>query len=364
MNNKYIFSSLLSGFLGTACVHNALPHQMFSDQLNKDYLRDMHEYPIKMGESGEETNVAAGKCNNFNYRFKKTDQGRAYGEADPFFIMQHHTVGNFPSTRATFLGKQPVSAHYVIDKDGKIYCFVDDLYRAYHAGLGSLSENSRLNPYPLLAYDVLKNDMNSWSMGIENVNTGNEPYTKEQLQSNVLLCQHMVDTYPTINPKLMLGHSDWSPGRKIDPNPYFPWDKLANAQDESCFSALDIHTNFGIFPRKRDLVTHPDPTIVVGYKAKGAKLSEDEQAYIAKLREYGYDIPEKELATYGPAIKNAILAFKLHHAGSDILANDSTREAWDEVYDDHKKIQDWNLLYQLNQNDVTYLDDLLDQFTK
>ncbi|MBX9890551.1 MAG: N-acetylmuramoyl-L-alanine amidase [Amoebophilaceae bacterium] len=361
--NKYIFSSLLAGCLGTACAHNAVSHQLFPDQVNKDYLRDMAKYPIEMGESGEETNVAPGVCNNFNFRFKKTDQGRAYGEAQPIFIMQHHTVGNFPSTRAIFLSKMPpLSAHYVNDKDGTVYYFVDGKYRAYHGGIGSLSENSKLNPD--LPYDVLKNDINSWSIGIENVNSGNEPYTPQQILANAAICQGIVDTYPTVNAKLMVGHSDWSPGRKIDPNPYFPWDKLANAQDEPCFNELDIHTNFGIFPRKRDLVIHPNPAIVVGYKEKGAKLSEEEQAYVAKLHEYGYDIPEEELAVYGPTIKNAILSFKLHHAGQDILDDPALCAAWDAIYDDHKKIQDGNLLYQLNQNDVIYLDDLLDQFAK
>lgn len=82
--------------------------------------------PLKAGENGELSNLETGKCNNFNYRFKKTgpkEKDRLYGEADPIYIMQHHTVRSFQGTAGMFTkeGGPPVSAHYVIDKDGAIY---------------------------------------------------------------------------------------------------------------------------------------------------------------------------------------------------------------------------------------------------
>lgn len=134
----------------------------------------------------------------------------------------------------------------------------------YHARSGSLAEGSKLNPYS----KVPKNDMNSWSIGIENVNNGNEHYTEKQIRSNVALCAELSHQHKTINPKLMLGHSDWSPGRKIDPNPYFPWAQFANAQDEPSFNALNIDINFGIYPRKKDLILSLNPNIVVSFKTK------------------------------------------------------------------------------------------------
>ena len=54
----------------------------------------------------------------------------------PTHIVIHITgTDNFESVKNTFL--QSVSAHYVIDKQGKIYQFVKDRYRAWHAGIPS-----------------------------------------------------------------------------------------------------------------------------------------------------------------------------------------------------------------------------------
>jgi len=357
---KQITAGILLGSLSVACGKHAARQGMFQDSFDITYLRNMSDYPLKKGESGEDTNTQEGKCNNFNFRFAKIGQEfekRAYGKALPIYVMQHHTVDNLPRTISTFLKiTSPVSAHYVIDKDGKIYWLVGDTYRAYHAGLGSLSEGSKLNPG--LAYGVLKNDMNSWSIGIENVNNGNEPYTEEQNKANIELCDYLVTQYPTLNPKLMLGHSDWAPGRKIDPNPYFPWDKFANAQDEPSWQQLEIRHNFGIFPRKKDLIIEQNPDIVVHYRESGAKLSETEQELVEKLRSYGYDISETK--TYNDSVKRAILSFQLHHAGQDILGNDTLRKAWENVYAQ----KDAPVLYSFTTNHEKYLDDLLDQCSK
>ena len=144
------------------------------------YLRDTKKYPIGLRESGEDVNPEPGKCNNFNNRFKKTGPNKAdkqYGEAFPIYIMQHHTVGNFQNTAAIFSKNDSyVSSHYVIDTNGKVYRFVGDVYRAYHAGRGSFAERSCLSS---LSNCELQNEMNSWSFGIENVNSGNEPYPLE-----------------------------------------------------------------------------------------------------------------------------------------------------------------------------------------
>ena len=48
-----------------------------------------------------------------------------------------------------------------------------------------------------------KNFTNSWSIGIKNINSGNEEYTFEQIK--VLLCDFLCDKYPSIKPDLMLG---------------------------------------------------------------------------------------------------------------------------------------------------------------
>ncbi|WP_419241831.1 N-acetylmuramoyl-L-alanine amidase [Cardinium endosymbiont of Nabis limbatus] len=271
---QFTFNLFLLNLLGIACSGRVSYQPMLKNIIKNDYLRDMDRYPIKYGESGETTNREIGKCNNFNYRFKKTGpdgKGRLYGEAYPIYLMQHHTVADFNRTVDIFTQeKYTVSAHYVIDTNGSIYRFVADPYRAYHAGIGSLAESSKLSS-ALVSYSELQNDMNSWSIGIENVNNGNQPYTEAQIKSNVELSTMLTQQHRNIDAKLMLGHSDWAPSRKIDLNPYFFWDKLANAQDEPSFNELNINKNFGVYPRKKDLSISPNPDIVVSYKAKDSR---------------------------------------------------------------------------------------------
>ena len=66
-----------------------------------------------------------------------------------------------------------MSAHYVINKEGVILNIVPDKFRAWHAGVGDLVYPSLLNNL----YENIKNDMNSYSIGIEIVNSGFEEYS-------------------------------------------------------------------------------------------------------------------------------------------------------------------------------------------
>ncbi len=77
----------------------------------------------------------------------------------------------------------------------------------------NLKENSMLNPH--IVSSILDNDMNSWSIGIEHVASGTEPFTNQQIDASIGLVKTLVSKYG-INPKLIIGHSDWAPGRKID----------------------------------------------------------------------------------------------------------------------------------------------------
>ena len=146
----------------------------FSPCFDTTYLRDMSQYPVQMNKSGLNFNPEPGKCNAFSYRYKLIDGKRHYNEAYPVYIVQHHTVVNFSQTADIFL-KGSASAHYVIDKNGKIYQFVADKFRACNAGVGSLAGDSKLI---FGLYSEMVNNMNSWSIGIENVNNGNEPYSR------------------------------------------------------------------------------------------------------------------------------------------------------------------------------------------
>jgi len=116
-----------------------------------------------------------------------------------------------------------VSAHYVIDRKGKLLQLVEDQKRAWHAGK---------------AYWAGQTDINSASIGVEIVNPGHEfgyeAFKPAQIKTLVKLCQRLVIKY-NIPPSRILGHSDIAPGRKLDPGHLFPWADLA---------ALDI----GLWP--------------------------------------------------------------------------------------------------------------------
>jgi N-acetylmuramoyl-L-alanine amidase len=107
--------------------------------------------------------------------------------------------------------ERKVSCHYLIDKSGDIFNLVDLDKRAWHAG-ESMWGN----------YD----DINSRSVGIEIVNSGEiikENYTSKQLVSLSHLLIKLLKDY---NIKNILGHSDIAPTRKIDPGVHFPWQKI------------------------------------------------------------------------------------------------------------------------------------------
>ena len=120
--------------------------------------------------------------------------------------MQFHKVINW------FLDERSrVSCHFLIDTSGKIYNLVDISKRAWHAGK-SFWNNCV--------------DINSNSIGIELHNAGNEDFTSHQLESLVKLVKKLMRDN-AIQSWDILGHSDVSIGRKIDPGVKFPWQHLA-----------------------------------------------------------------------------------------------------------------------------------------
>ncbi len=110
-----------------------------------------------------------------------------------------------------------VSAHYLVEEDGRIFQLVQDSDRAWHAGVGAWHKS---------------NNINDISIGIEVVNPGHEfgyrPFPDKQITALTALSQWLVTRY-FIPAERVLGHSDIAPGRKMDPGELFPWDKLSAA---------------------------------------------------------------------------------------------------------------------------------------
>ncbi len=111
--------------------------------------------------------------------------------------------------------KTQVSAHYLIDYDGMIYSLVPMEMNAWHAGRSFWRGTENIN----------RN-----SIGIELQNKGHshgmEDFTNAQIDSLVELLLE-IKSFCYFNPLNLVGHSDVSPGRKLDPGPRFDWRLLA-----------------------------------------------------------------------------------------------------------------------------------------
>ncbi len=136
---------------------------------------------------------------------------RSEGTDIEFIILHYTAMSTEKSLERLCDPVHEVSCHYLIDPSGICYQLVDDRKRAWHAG------KSYWRGYV---------DLNSRSLGIELVNSGNENYPEAQMISLIRLLKYLIDSFK-LNPKNVLGHSDIAPSRKLDPGKWFNWKKLA-----------------------------------------------------------------------------------------------------------------------------------------
>jgi N-acetylmuramoyl-L-alanine amidase len=108
-----------------------------------------------------------------------------------------------------------VSAHYVVEEDGRVFRLVPEARRAWHAGISHWRGLSGLN---------------ARSIGIEVVNPGHEhgyrPFAALQMAALCDLCLGVLARHP-IPAWNVVGHSDVAPDRKEDPGEFFDWKGLA-----------------------------------------------------------------------------------------------------------------------------------------
>lgn len=169
----------------------------------------------------------------------------SFKEGLPDTIVIHYTAGGSAVSAIHTFTKSNIkaSAHVVVDFDGTLTQHVPFNTIAWHAGKSAYEDRVGLNNY---------------SIGIEIVNAGrleksgseyvswfgktypenevieavhrNERnptwwhrYTEDQISAVYELCSDLIEAY---NIKYILGHEEISPGRKIDPGPAFPLDKM------------------------------------------------------------------------------------------------------------------------------------------
>ncbi len=135
----------------------------------------------------------------------------------PDMIVLHYTgmqTGAEALTRMTDAASK-VSAHYMIEEDGRVYSLVSEERRAWHAGV---------------AFWKGATDINAASIGIELVNPGHEfgyrAFPEAQIEALIELMDDIRSRW-TVPESRILGHSDVAPDRKTDPGELFPWKRLA-----------------------------------------------------------------------------------------------------------------------------------------
>lgn len=93
-----------------------------------------------------------------------------------------------------------VAPHYLIDRKGNIYQLVSDQNIAWHAGAAKTPDG--------------RTDVNSFSLGIEVINTQTEKFSDAQYSGLNSLIAALKGKYSI---KYVLGHDEIAPGRKTDP---------------------------------------------------------------------------------------------------------------------------------------------------
>jgi N-acetylmuramoyl-L-alanine amidase len=139
--------------------------------------------------------------------------------APPSMIVLHYTGMQTGEAALARLcdPEAKVSAHYVVEEDGRIFRLVDEARRAWHAGVSTWRG---------------RQGVNGDSIGIEIVNPGHEwgyrGFPDVQIGAVIELIGD-IRTRWSIEDRDIVGHSDVAPDRKEDPGELFPWKRLAEA---------------------------------------------------------------------------------------------------------------------------------------
>lgn len=159
-------------------------------------------------------------------------------------IMLHYTGTPSPDATVKWISnaRARASMHIFIDRDGKVTQFVPFDYVAWHAGLSRWQDLTRLNNYSIgISFanagrlEQKNGQWVSWTgqefpdseVFVQTDETGEQTgwqtYTGAQLTKARQIIQVLLQNYPI---EAIVGHSDVSPGRKVDPGPAFPLDRF------------------------------------------------------------------------------------------------------------------------------------------
>lgn len=170
-----------------------------------------------------------------------------------------------------------VSAHYLVDEEGRIFHLVAEARRAWHAGVACWAGETNIN---------------GCSIGIEIANPGHElgypDFPDAQMRAVEALALDILGRHP-IPPDRVLAHSDVAPDRKADPGEKFDWGRLAAAGIGHWVEAAPIAEG---------------PVFQLG--ARGDRVADLQY----QLADYGYSL--EVTGVYDAATEKVIIAFQRH----------------------------------------------------
>lgn len=182
-----------------------------------------------------------------SYLATKNNTPFSKGEADSIVI--HYTAGRNGKSSSEFLSRTNVkaSAHLVVDRGGTVYQLVPFNKKSWHAGTSSYKDRKYYNNYSIgIELDnagimtPVGDKYKAWFGGkyladdvVREVHRNEkEPrywhtFTQEQIDICEEIVNLLIEKYPSMQErKEILGHEEISPGRKSDPGPAFPLDRL------------------------------------------------------------------------------------------------------------------------------------------
>ncbi|MDM7859466.1 N-acetylmuramoyl-L-alanine amidase [Alteromonas sp. ASW11-36] len=181
------------------------------------------------------------------------NHGQNFASGLPDTIVMHYTAGSSVNSSVSTMCNpaNKVSAHLVIGRKGQVVQLVDFNTIAWHAGRSSWQGRTGLNKYSIgieldNAGPLTQNDDGLFLSWFNKAYTGEEvfkgkhrnqsqsgywhAYTEAQILVAFDVCRLLCETYGI---KTIVGHEEIAPGRKSDPGPAFPLDKLRNNLLES-----------------------------------------------------------------------------------------------------------------------------------
>ncbi len=158
------------------------------------------------------------------------------------YLVIHSTSENFGESLRLLSTPtdNPVSSHYLVPEINdptyphhslRVYSLVDELRRAWHAGVSYWAGEENLNDRSIGIEVVNEFKCSGTEMPVSEIDLATvecvfPSFSDEQITLLITLIKDILSRYPGIDPVDVVAHSDIAIMRKSDPGPVFPWHRL------------------------------------------------------------------------------------------------------------------------------------------